>query len=707
MIYTIASLIINIKAQRNDTEGKVMKKKHIMCGLIVFDIIILLVYGVLVFMTYPMQKINEGKSLISIQAAEASDTGEIVKTVSDAAEKLSIDIALECINENYTVDYFRTMNDSKFFDIKTAEGMTLSENKVYSSYPESNEVKIYGFFTKSTNMRIFPFGYLNSRKDIDLSIGKYLVETENIEKLSNELQNNGMEVSTEVGTMIYTDFSQYKIVIGMFILFMIIAEIFYVFSRSKEYGIRRSMGYSNIDILADELKNNILQLVILPLLTVFISFIVLSVIFDIFSAVIYMEFMLLRLIMLIGGAFMLFSVSVIIFSKKCSAEHIKGFSRNKELFSATVIFKTIVIAVTAVSLTSVLSSAVKTYKMYRTTKASVKNISCYAATELNTFVEDPVIECDKYAPAFLDFYRKMHDSHDLIIANLRYIDDMPEESPLGLGFGVINDNFIDFSKDIYAPDGSKITSEQLVQGCYNYLVPEGYDTSINTEHLEGYISPEQINYITYSAESRFFTFNNETCVDYNGYCNNVVLEVFDPELYYKNESTKTFAALMSSYYSNSMFFRYDKSDSAAAYEQIIPILEETGIDRITVTSIPVSTQFTKSLNSLRNSLIYLVIQSFIFICAFIILLIYSTELYYQNNAKDIALKNITGYSFTELFGKRMLIKTLILPILLITGIFFRISPIIAFSCMIMEIAVFAFLIKNNSSENIVDTLKGE
>ena len=197
------------------------------------------------------------------------------------------------------------------------------------------------------------------------------------------------------------------------------------------------------------------------------------------------------------------------------------------------------------------------------------------------------------------------------------------------------------------------------------------------------------------------------CIDDNGYCSDVVLEVFDPELYYITEDTKTFSALMSSYYSNSMFFRYDNTSELTAYEQLLPVLEETGMDRITVTSVPVRIQFAKTLNMLRNELIYLVVQSIIFLCSFIILLVYSTELYYRNNAKDIALKNITGYSFTEIFGSRMILKTFILPIMLITGMFYHISPLIALFCMILEIVIFAVLIRHSSGENIVDTLKGE
>ena len=468
------------------------------------------------------------------------------------------------------------------------------------------------------------------------------------------------------------------------------------------------MGYSGKDILTDELKNNILQLVILPLLSVLISFIVLSVVFDINSAALFIRFMSVRLILLIGGAFAVFSLSVILFSMRCSAEHIKGFSRNKELFTATVIFKSIVITVTAFSLTGVLGSALQTFKMYRTTKASIESIEDYSATELNTFIEDPVTECDKYAPMLLDFYRKMHDSRDLLIASMRDIDVEPEGGyVIGAGYGVINDNYINFTKDVYTTDGNKLTSDLLKEGVYNFLVPEGYDISHIISNMEGYIAPESLNFITYSKNSKFFTFNNGTCIDSNGYCSNVVLEVFDPELYYTAESSKTFAALMSSYYSNSMFFKYDNTSELTAYEQILPVLEETGIDGITVTSVPVRIQFAKSLNMLRNSLIYLVIQSLIFLCSFIILLVYSTELYYQNNAKDIALKNITGYSFTELFGKRMLLKTVILPIMLVTGLFFRISPLIALFCMILEIAVFAVLIRNSSSANIVGTLKGE
>ena len=63
-----------------------MKKKSIMCGLIIFDVIILLVYGLLNFITYPMDKVNENKSLISIESVDPTDTAEIVKKINAASE---------------------------------------------------------------------------------------------------------------------------------------------------------------------------------------------------------------------------------------------------------------------------------------------------------------------------------------------------------------------------------------------------------------------------------------------------------------------------------------------------------------------------------------------------------------------------------------------------------------------------------------------
>lgn len=685
-----------------------MKKKRIMCGLIVFNVIIMLVYGLLCFMNFPSEKINNGKRLVSIDQTELTDRDTIADALCNASEKLKIDIALEYITENYTIDYFRTTNDSSFFDISTEEGLPVSEDKIFSSHPENDEVKIYGFFIKSTDFRILPFNELRSRNDIDLSLSKYLVNEADLETLTAELEQNGIIVSSEVGTTVSKDMAQYKLLIGMFILFMVIAEVFYVFSRSKEYGIRRSMGFSSMNILADELKDSIFQLFIIPLAVILIAFIALSAVFGIASAAAFMKFTFISLALLLCGGAAAFSLSVIILALRCGAAHIKGYSKNKELFTSTIVFKSIVIVLTAFSLTSLLSSAVTAYKTYRTTKSSVKSIEDYSATELNTFREDPITENEKFSPRFLDFYNRMHDEYGLIIANLEYIDEeYPGGSPLILNTGVVNDNYIDFTKDVYAPDGSKITSADLKSGFYNFLVPENYDTSIHSSYFADIYPADKINYIRYSADSRFFTFHNETCVDDNGYCSNVILEVFDPELSHENDSCKTFTAFMSSYYSNSMFFRYDRNSELTAYEQILPILTETGIDAVTVTSVPVSTQFIKSLITLRNNMIYFIIQSVIFICSFLILLVYSTELYYQNNSKDIALKNISGYSFIEIFGTRIILKTFLLPVMILAGIFLKISPVVAAGCTVFEIVIFYFLIISSSNKNIVNTLKGE
>ena len=213
-----------------------------------------------------------------------------------------------------------------------------------------------------------------------------------------------------------------------------------------------------------------------------------------------------------------------------------------------------------------------------------------------------------------------------------------------------------------------------------------------------------MNYIYYSSDSRFFTFSNEINISEGGYCCNVIAEIYDPEFEYNHTSSLTFTAFMSSFLSNSMFFKYDLQNQKSAYEQIYPVLNKTEIDKIMFSANSVEELFNENLKQFKNNFVFEFIQLIIVCGSFIILVIYTTELYYRNYAKDIALKVINGYCFIEIFFNRMIFKAILLPLL----IFLRsVSFPVALFCVLSEQIIFVICVRKNIKRSTVSVFKEE
>lgn len=690
-----------------------MSKKTIMFCIFTINLLIFLIYSVMEFIYYPIQQIEKDKAIVTVKCHQNIEPEEYINIIYNASEKLHEDVMISIINDDYTNDYYRTSADPAFIKLDCIDDLTAA----YSTNPKNNERKIRGFFIGSNNFRILPLNTILER-DIDTSIQQFIISEDAVDSFASIFVDKDIEILSGMGKRTNSDFSYLNTLLIVFAIFLLIAEIFYVFSCSKEMIISKAMGYSNFNIVCSQLKKCGYLFIVISFDVLLTTIIVSSIAFDFSSALLFGKKILAKYLIYMIGAILFFMIAVIIVSSRCSIANNKGKSLNRDLFVITATFKTVIIIFLAVSMTSLSKSTMDMINILKSTKQATKLVAGYAATELNTRLENPIEEPEKYAPILLDFYNKLNINHDIIIADFDKAEKFEDEqndsenehshNHLKINYPTvtINDTYLNKNETIFDLNGNKINSSVLQKEKFNILVPENCEIDIlkdkytRTEE----VSVEELNFIYYSHNSKFFTYSNEICASNSGFCTNVIAQVYDPVFEYNHYSNMTFSAFMSSLLSNSQYFSYDNLSDESPYEQILPILKETGADKIMVSAPDVGELFNSNVKYYKNICLFEIAQFLIILISFIILLVFTTELYYRNYAKDISLKLINGYSFADMYMYRMIFKAAILPFLLLIG---TVSIWVALFCVIAEQLIFIICIKKNMRKNTITILKGE
>ena len=679
-----------------------MSKKAIMLGIYAINLIVFVICSMLWFCMYPIDTVEKNKTTVTVKWKTALDHDAYIDTLYEIADEISSDLMLRNLTDDYQFQYYRTENDPDFIAL---EGLDPSQQ--YATDPQNGEQKIRGFFfLTDSDFTIAPLRLLKGT-ETDLSIQEFQIPNNKVNDFSKAVTVRGLEINTEQGASTGSDFSFLYRAMAALAFFLIVSIVFYAFSRSKDMIVKKTMGFSDRNIVTAEIKENALLLLLITAGILLSAFVVFSVLAGISSTLYYLKKSIAQVLLYLLGAFLLFVIFILFVSTQCSISSSKGKSFNKQLFVFTVVFKTVTVIFLGIAMTELFRDCSRIFTMYHATKKTADLVAGYAETELNARLENPAHNPEKYAPIFLSFYHEMHDDHNFIIADFNHlIYDLEAGSATAKNYNaVINDNYLDTFDTVYGTDGKPIHSDALMKGKFNFLIPEHYDPSniLNKYISADNYSEDDFHFIRFADSSKFFTFSNSI---QNGYVggSRIVAEVFDPDLFYSYESTRTACGSLESFYSTSGFYTYDSASDQDPYYQILPIIRKTGMDKIFISSPSVKQQFMNDLKFYRNSMIVTLVQLLVILFAFIVIVVYAAELDYKIYAKDYSIKCVTGYSFLDIFIMRIIFKLIVLPVLVIMP---SVSLPVALCCVLSELVIYVICMKKRIGKNTVTILKGE
>ena len=672
-----------------------MNKKLIMLVIYAVNLFMFLLYSMMAFCLYPEESVQKDKTILTVTWTERMENPAYIDAMYAIADEMGGDLMLCIMTGDFRNQYYRTENDPSFIPI---EG--LDPSRRYSTDPKDGEEKIRGFFfLRDRDFQIAPLRDLEGT-NVDFSVQKILIPSDKLDAFTSAAQRHGLEAATRgLGVVILTDYKAFYLAMAALGFFLLVSVVFYAFSRSKDMIVKKTMGFTNWEIVAVELRENCRALLWITGALLLSAFTLFSLVSDLPSTLFYLRVNALMIALYLLGAALLVGLFIFFVSTRCSFSSSKGKSFDRQLYAFTLAFKAVIIMVIALFLSSLLLNAVQFYSMYRATKRSAALAEGYAATTINSRLEDADRNPGRYMPIYLSFYRIMHDDYNLIIAEFpeEQIYHTWREDPDTL-YARINDNYLDSFDTIYGTDGKPIRSDSLVKGKSNYLISEHYDPEGTVRQ-----DTETAHYITYSDNSSFFTFSN---YNQDGVIRGarMLVEVYDPEFTFQTADRYYAISVLGGFFSSNAYYRYDTASPLSPYEQVFPVVKETGMDKIFLTAPTVQQEFLENVGVYRSFVLTSTAAVLFMLFSLVVIIINVAELDYKIHARDFAVKCVSGYALGDVLMFRVLRKLLILPVLLLLP---EVSLAVAIGCVLIELLIYIPCMKRRYKTNAVRVLKGE
>ena len=698
-----------------------MTKKKVIIATYMITLVLIVLTAFLQFATTISIQIDQGKSILILEKPEILTNEEYIHSLIEISTSLSSDIMFSRVSQENDFQYFKTNIDSKFLDLWTSQESTLLGEGKFLSSDEGADGRIYGFVSEDSNIFVYGIDRLPDFK-LDLSVGKFYVPDDKLTEWINAFDQSGIgcEVSNEVSIPVDKSF---LFVIVLFVFFLFISVVFYSASRAREYTIKKSMGYSNFDISAGALKNNLRWSAPAVVLVLLLSFIFFGIVYDFISSAYFVLSMLPKFLFVFLLLQVTMFVSVFFVGRACHVQQIKGHNSNKGIFVFATVAKAIIFVILIIYISQVMNVFQNAYRQYNTVKETAAAVNGFAVIPYTRIQgEDPSEKADKYVNRFLGFYQEMHDTKQAIIASMNQAvyeneDQFSMEGALGqetvvftlLPSVIINDNYLDYNQKITGLNGERITSADLIADKYNILIPVGYDKEkiLSIRAIQSDYGEEALHFIEYSPESEFFAFSSKGSTDQPGYLSNVIAYVYDPEIEVAHVDNDIVVGNLQGYFSGGFFFRYDTNTELTPYEQISSIIKSNGLSGIIVESPSVQNFYQQDLSSARLLVTILATILAVLIFSFVYLLLYSAEQYFLHFAKSISVKLLNGHSLLDICLVRMVFKISILLLISLIGLNIRISFPLAIIAALFEVVIFYLVLKIHSQRNIINIIKGQ
>ncbi len=674
--------------------------KKIVNLIIGITLIALMLQGVFHCGIYSESQIFMNKEQIIIHQPTNLNKDEFVKELLSFAKQENSDLMYERYDDKNNRMLYKTNQKEDFFHIYTETGsILLKENDIFSTRGNEGTKKIYGVHIPGKDIIIDNFTKIS---EFDLKSGRYWVKTDKIQELCCFLGEKNIEYDKIGGIYIEDENEIFGHLNVALYIFIGIALVMYAFSKMKDYAIKKIMGYSKIQVWCSEIYEMGTSIIVEILIIGTIFFFMLFVLYEAETGVMWLKIIFFDILRMLIVVIVCLAISSGYINIKCGVLHIKG-KRNDILLEILIsLIRVLVFAIITLILSSNIGKISFTYHMYQTTTDMKVKLKQYATVVENVSVENPEEDYKAYDKKFCDFYRILHEERDAIISDTH--DVTGYEAYSSNPSILINDCYIDFNKNIYDIHGERITSKSLVEGKYNVLVPQGfkYDPVQSGLCRAANLSPEQINVIEYSCDSVFLSFDNEISPETRGYFQNPIAEVFDETMIFDDCYR---AMMLETAFINGFYFRTESVDKA--YDEILPVLKKCGLENLFFEAPSVRERLDDTLWEWESELIKNGFILFLYIIAWVVLLIYSAQMYFENHAKDMSVKLLQGYSLLEIIQIRLAVESLMLIAMIVVSLFEVVSLRISFLLLITEWICLYIFIKKLCERNIVGSMKGE
>ncbi|HHT77491.1 MAG TPA: DUF1430 domain-containing protein [Clostridiaceae bacterium] len=628
--------------------------RKIMVFMFSVNVIVFFLLNLSTFSMDIENRIFSEKRSIIIEMDSDLTTIEHVSLLEDFFEKKGMDI-LFLANDFSTGDHdkklmFSTANTTTFLPM-VLEGGSYDPSYIYKTEPlidEENERRIFSFpLLQSYEIRPFL-----ETAQYTLTSAVFYINSNGADALMQDMQNEGFNVSSgPIAIANSGDTVRTQIIL---FCFFVLSLLFYTFSMSKEVVVKKLGGYSFVDYVADVFSRDIKLLLYILFFGFLISGIFITLASHFMTAIIFFRYLTAQFIFAIFVSAIALLTSLFYIYAYSGHEQFKGRSSNLQLMALSLLSKALVLVLIGLHAVMLVNDVVSLSHKYRTLREHAERI-----TGLATISPNVSIVGAEYMFANLDEYNENATAlyletvpvlNPILVWSNEYTGTAEEFAPtftFDARILVVNDQYL-VENPIYSKTGDRIYANDTDSKKLLFLLPddETIDQKI-TMYSKWYdVSPDDIEVVLLSEDSTFFTYGSEVISD-DGLLRLPNVMLYNPNI----DIHKELAGM-----SDVLFFH---SDSADYYNQtLLPYLEKHDLDSIFLEAPLLSTVISQSISHTKTNLTMVSIALVLYIIMLIAISAYAASVYCASFQKDIAVKRIHGYTFTEIH-KKFILTTLL------------------------------------------------
>ncbi|WP_195986799.1 DUF1430 domain-containing protein [Clostridium sp. D53t1_180928_C8] len=629
------------------------------------------------------------------------------------------------------------------FDIKYNGS---SENLILSGGYLTSENKEIGVFNRDLIIKIKG---LNEAVNENV-IGEYLIQTDDINKFESikveftdrlkcKLYDGEGGSITNGDSILNTIEVKYLILALILLISVLLAFIYYIIFRYKEFAIKKMLGHSDSKIIFKDLFKEIL---IMHCETLVISVLIVGVYLYYYNKLNYVLDYFKNLIIVL----IMFSVTLIFIEMVVSLNidniKIKNMLNNKKpmvlIQSLNYISKlsfSIVLVAIIINLLGSYNSLIyqnKNLEKWKTTNNYVYvNMSDkYRNMEQITWNYNQGLRCK-------DFFKYYNDKGGLLISPSNYIlynrfyekeilENRKEYDPIDGNALEVNAEYLR-QNPIYDVNGNEIFIEDEYGDYLIILVPEKYNEVkdellelykeiyqfrrfINEDIYSEYMNIEKIEHPDIKIEI-IYTKNGQESFLYNPELEeenqNSIKDAIHIVINSENIGSDSYLSFISG---GNFFAKVDGSMEGSAYSKIEDDIKKLNMEKDILSANTLYSEVDSYIYKLENTINEYIISMIIILILEILLTVYIIINYIQRNKYINAIKRINGYSYIRRHNKFILLIVGTWGIILIGGYILGMSSTleglkIIISLAILEILIIYVVLKNIENDEILSVLK--
>lgn len=685
------------------------------------------------------KEVDNERKLTQIEALSKYENVNIYKAVYNQptnSKEVIIDIYTTLVDESNLKEKFNIKYDDSIESLFLNGGYLSSKKGEIEVFNSNLEVRIKSLVEAKNENIIGEYLIQTNDKNKVENIKKEFVET-----LSFDLQDNSKEiVNIDNGNNLLNNIEiKYMILLSIMIIAILLAFLYYIVFRYKEFAIKKMLGYSDGKIIFKELLR---ESSVMHCSTLMGSSLILLIYLYFYNNLkCTIDFLSNLISILIIFSVILLSIEIVIFLNIDNIK-INNMLKNKKpmgviqtLNYITKIVFSITLVTIIVNLANNFSNLINENKNLNKWKSTNEYVYLLM-TEKYRDTESTIWEYN-LGKKSKNLFKEYNDKGGLLIRPSDYIlyNEFFEEEQLKdrKEYHPINGNALQVNSEylrenpIYDVNDKQVSIDNEYGDYLIILVPEKYK-EVEDELLEAY--KEWYQFKRFVDEDVYNEYMNIEGIEHPEVKVEIIYTkngqesfLYDPLLEVENQNSVTDAIhiIINSeniggdsflnYVSSQRFFvKVDGSVEGDAYSKISSTIEELNMEKIISNAYTVYSSVDSYVYKLQNEIKSYIVFMIIVLILELLLTIYMVVNYMQRNNYINAIKKVNGYSYIGRHGKfilliiamwvSILILGYILGIVSLAGIFQIIIPI-----TLLELLIVYVVLKNIEDSEILSVLK--